>query len=170
MYPTKPPNEHLKQKFAKYLSKDEQVLVITGISSRYFWSKFLSFLPLALIIVGLPKVLGLLHHKRSLVYILTNRRFLIIQGIFTRKLITAPLDAVSHVTVEQTFSERFFYNSGQLVIITAGYDQREIVIEDISNPIAFKILMEELTAKLSFEPRDDVSFERQMPLRPLKIG
>ena len=174
MYPKKPPTEHQKRRFAKFLARDEQVIVITGVSNRYFWSKFLVLLPLALIIIGLPKLVGLIHHKRSLTYILTHRRFMILQGIFTRKIITAPLAAITHITVEQNFSERFFYNSGQLVIITAGYDPREIVIENISNPVAFKVLMDELTAKLSTgEPVELTSANNKrelVGLRPLRVN
>lgn len=73
---------------------------------------------------------------------------MIIRGIFSRKILTAPLIRITHVTVEQSFFQRFLFNSGHLVIITAGYDQREIVIENIGNPLQFKIWIDELTEKL----------------------
>jgi len=62
--------------------------------------------------------------------------------------VTAPLAAITHVTVEQSFIQRYIFNTGHLVIITAGFDQREIVIENIGDPVQFKILIEELTDKL----------------------
>jgi uncharacterized membrane protein YdbT with pleckstrin-like domain len=86
--------------------------------------------------------------RQSFTYALTNRRFLIVRGILSRKIVTAPLTAITHVTVEQSFLQRFLYNTGHLVIITAGFDQREIVIENIGNPLEFKILIEELTEKI----------------------
>ena len=44
--------------------------------------------------------------------------------------------------------QRFLFNTGHLVIITAGFDQREIVIENIGNPVEFKIMVEDLTRKI----------------------
>ncbi len=141
----KPVPEKIRKRLAKYLAKDEELIQVTGVSNLYFWSKFVQTLPLAILIIGIPSLLKLIHQKRSLTYILTNRRFLIIRGIFSRKLTSTPLTAITHITVEQSFSERFFYRSGQMVIITAGYDPREIVVEHIANPVEFKVLIEELT-------------------------
>ncbi len=97
---------------------------------------------------------------------------LIIKGVFAIKVVTTLLDRITHVTVEQSFSERFFYYSGQIVVITAGFDRREIVIENISNPVRFKVLLEELTQKFESD-RGKVSTEEEvaMPskIRPLKI-
>ncbi|KKR64348.1 MAG: hypothetical protein UU05_C0052G0006 [Candidatus Curtissbacteria bacterium GW2011_GWA1_40_47] len=86
--------------------------------------------------------------RQSYTYALTNRRFLIIRGIFARKIVTAPLTAITHVTVEQSFWQRFLFNTGHLVIITAGFDQREIVIEHVGNPVEFKVMIEELTERI----------------------
>lgn len=144
----KPPTQKQKEKLSKLLARGEKVVLVTSIGTRYFISKLLVLIPLALILIGIPKLSQLLRMKQSYVYALTNRRFLIIRGIFTRKIVTAPLDRITHITVEQSLSQRYFYNTGHLVIITAGFDQREIVIEHIENPVGFKILVEELTAKL----------------------
>lgn len=111
------------------------------------WLKYLGFIPLLLLIYNTPKYTHIIRMKQSFTYALTNRRFLIVRGIFSRKIVTAPLSAITHVTVEQSFMQRFLFNTGHLVIITAGFDQREIVIENIGNPLEFKILIEELTEK-----------------------
>lgn len=114
----------------------------------YDYIKYFGILPLILLLYNTPKYTHLIRMKQSFTYALTNRRFLIIRGIFSRKIVTAPLTAITHVTVEQSFLQRFLYNTGDLVIITAGFDQREIVIENIGNPLEFKILIEELTEKI----------------------
>lgn len=101
-----------------------------------------------LLLYNTPKYSHLLRMRQSYTYALTNRRFLIIRGIFSRKIVTAPLTAITHVTIEQSVFQRFLFNSGHLVIITAGFDQREIVIEHVGDPINFKIWIEELTEKL----------------------
>jgi uncharacterized membrane protein YdbT with pleckstrin-like domain len=144
----KPPGKGQKKKLEKLLGRGETVVLVTSIGDRYFWTQFFSLLPLAFLIVGIPKLASLVRMKQSYTYALTNRRFLIIRGIFSRKIVTAPLTAITHVTIEQSFFQRFFYNTGHLVIITAGFDQREIVIENIGNPVQFKILIEDLTRKI----------------------
>lgn len=150
----KSPSKHQLKKLSKFLSEGEKVVFVTSIGLRYFWINFLALLPLALLLIGVPKLGQLVRMRQSYTYILTDRRFLIIRGIFSRKIVTAPLDRITHITVEQSVAQRYLFNTGHLVIITAGFDQREIVIEHIGNPVEFKILLEELTRKLESEERE----------------
>lgn len=142
------PTKGQKKRLAKLLGRGEAVVFATSIGSRYFWIKFLTLLPLAFLMVGIPKLGALIRMRQSYTYVLTNRRFLIIRGVFSRKIVTAPLTAITHVTIEQSPIQRFLFNTGHLIIITAGFDQREIVIEHIGNPVQFKIMIEELTRKI----------------------
>ena len=169
-----------KKKLSKLLSRGEQVVYVTSIGTRYFYTnllfllviplictyvaifmffgvisipnydylKYLGIFALLLLVYDTPKYTRLIRQKQSFTYALTNRRFLIVRGIFSRKIVTAPLTAITHVTVEQSFFQRFLFDTGDLVIITAGFDQREIVIENIGHPLEFKILIEELTEKI----------------------
>lgn len=156
--PFKPPTRHQKEKLGKFLAANEKVVLVTSIGTRYFIIKLLFLLPFAFLFIGIPKLGQLLRMRQSYTYALTNRRFLIIRGIFTRKIVTAPLDRITHITVEQSVAQRYLFNTGHLVIITAGFDQREIVIEHIGNPVAFKILLEELTQKLEEDQSDSAQF------------
>jgi uncharacterized membrane protein YdbT with pleckstrin-like domain len=171
IYPAKPPTRGQKRRFSKYLSSGEDIVLITGISSRYFLSQFLRYLLLSFLLIGIPPLIRTIRQKLSYIYLLTTRRFLIVQGLFSRKLITSPLDRITHITVEQSFTERFFYSSGQVVIITAGYDPREIVIEHIGQPVKFKNLMEELTTRLEYpkEEKPSIEEEKKFQIRPLRI-
>lgn len=166
--------EKLHRRYAKFLAPGEEVVYASGISNRYFWSYFLLYLPMSLLLVGIPKLSRLLHQKRANVYVLTTHKLLIIKGIFAIKVVTALLDRVTHVTVNQSFADRFFYNSGDIIVITAGFDKREIVIENIPNPIRFKVLLEELTerfeaSKPALQDRGDVS-AAVSKIRPLKLS
>jgi len=136
---------------------------------NYSWLKYFGFIPLFLLIYNTPKYSHLIRMKQSFTYALTNRRFVIVRGIFSRKIVTAPLTAITHVTVEQSFFQRFVFNTGHLVIITAGFDQREIVIENIGNPLEFKILIEELTEKIedTWATEDDKDEGKEFKLRSL---
>lgn len=176
----KPPTKRQHKKISKFLSANEQLILVTSIGPRYFWFNafFLLIIPLLFFylsifmfsgVIAIPsldwlkyfgilaamillfnfkKATGIIRKRQSFNYVLTNRRCLIISGIFTRKIITAPLDRITHITVEQSFAQRFLYNTGHLLIITAGFDQREIVIENIANPVKVKIFIEELSANL----------------------
>src|SRR3989344_5087213 len=151
----KVPSKHQKKKLGKFLGRNEEVVLVTTIGPRYFWINFFLLLPFAFLLVGLSKFSRLVRMRQSYTYALTNRRFLIIRGIFSRKIVTAPLTAITHVTIEQSFAQRFIFNTGHLVIITAGFDQREIVIEHVANPVGFKVMIEELTQKLEGEDIGD---------------
>ena len=151
----KPPTKRQRKRLSKLLGSKEDLILVTSIGSRYFWLNFFALLPLAFLLVGIPKLSRLLRMRQSYTYALTSRRFLIIRGIFSRKIVSAPLLAIMHVTVEQSVLQRYFLNTGHLVIITAGYDQREIVIEHIGNPIQFKVLIEELTQRIEGPGEED---------------
>ena len=163
----KQPPKGKKKQLQKLLGSGEEVVYVTSIGDRYFWINFITMLPVAFLLIGMPRLSRLIRQRQSFTYALTNRRFMIIRGIFSRKIVTAPLTAITHVTIEQSFFQRFLFNTGHLVIITAGFDQREIVIENIGNPVEFKIMIEELTRKIedSWEPEDEN--KKDFKLRPL---
>lgn len=160
---TKTPSKSQRKRLEKFLGSNEEIVIVTSIGMRYFWIKFFFLLPFAFVLIGIPKLGELLRKRQSFTYALTNRRFLIIRGIFSRKIVTAPLDAITHITVEQSVLQRYLFNTGHLVIITAGFDQREIVIEHIGDPVKFKILIEELTAMLNDKET------QEKPLKEFKL-
>ena len=129
------------------------------------WLKFVGIAGFLLLLYDTPKYSHLIRMRQSYTYALTSRRFLIIRGIFSRKIVSAPLPAIMHVTVEQNIFQRFLFNSGHLVIITAGFDQREIVIENVGDPLKFKIMIEELTEKLESDrdSKEDKEDEEDSP-------
>jgi uncharacterized membrane protein YdbT with pleckstrin-like domain len=147
-----------------------------GLPLDYPWLRYIGIPGLLLLIYNTPKYSHLLRMRQSYTYALTDKRFMIIRGIFARKIITAPLVRITHVTVEQSFFQRFLFNSGHLVIITAGYDQREIVIENISDPVKFKIWIDELTeniegigdVEIEDEDEEDNDKPKKFKLRALK--
>jgi|SRR3989344_1207830 len=175
----KPPTKRQHKKIGKYLSSNEEVILVTTIGSRYMWLniivwliiplgffyfsafmffglinipgfdwlKWLGILAAVIVILKIKTTSDILKKRQSNIYVLTNRRILIITGLFSRKIVTAPLDRITHITVDQSFIQRLLYNTGHLLIITAGFDQREIVVEHVSHPVKFKVLVEELTAK-----------------------
>ena len=126
---------------------------------QFPWFKYIAIPGAIVLIYNIPKYSHLIRQRQSYTYALTNKRFIIIRGIFSRKIVTAPLSAITHVTVEQSFLQRYLYNTGHLVVITAGFDQREIVIENIQDPVQFKIMIEEITDQLD---NDDESESNEL--------
>ena len=92
----KPPSKHQKKKLGKFLGRNEEVVLVTSIGPRFFWINFFMLLPFAFLLVGIPKLSHLVRMRQSYTYALTNRRFLIIRGIFAWKIVTAPLHAITH--------------------------------------------------------------------------
>ena len=140
----KPSAKEIK-KLKKYLTIDEEVVYFSGISRRYYIIQMILWTPLAFLLFGLPKLLAILRKNREISYAITNRRFIIIEGFFSKKVTSAPISRVTHVTVDQSFLERFLYNSGDLDIVTAGYDKHAIVMEKVADPVRLKVLFEELS-------------------------
>lgn len=131
------------------------------------WLKYAGIAALIILLLNLKRTSSILRKRQSFTYILTDKRCLIVSGIFTRKIITAPLDRITHITVLQSFLQRFLFNTGHLLIITAGFDQREIVIEHVANPVKFKIFIEELSSKLDRKP--EAVSEQETKIRAITL-
>lgn len=146
-YLDKPIKEKLKSKLAKFLAPGEEVILATGIGRRYIQTKLIGSIltiPLIIGIIGLFRVLYLMH---AISYILTSRRAIVKKGIYSIKLVSIPYDKITHIAIAQTAMERYGLNSGKVSIFTAGYDQREIILEHVESPIEFKNILEDLMIK-----------------------
>lgn len=135
-----------KIKHQKYLAKGEEIISFFGIGDKFFWYSFASYLVLSFLIVGIPRLLKLVHWKKGLVYILTNRRVLIKEGVFSTKLVSVPYDKITHISVKENFLPRICYGVGDLVIHTAasGSLPVEVSLINIAEPLKVKNMIEEL--------------------------
>lgn len=159
-----------KKAFAPYLSEDEELILVTGLSAAYLRNKFIMYLlfpgiifgilgftavyfiynnlPAALItglvgmiLIGLLKVI---HLNRANRYLLTTRRVMIKKGIFGVKLTAALYDKITHIEVDQGFIDRVLLHHGSIIINTAGSNKDEIVLKFVDYPIELKNLLERL--------------------------
>lgn len=159
-----------RKKYEKYLAPGEELEYIGKIGDRYYWSMALSgimifgmlvpilplaqrynlmplwaALPLTLSsLFGVWPLLKVLRLRHSLRYLFTNRRIIIKKGIFSLSVTTAPYDKITHIQIEQEFSQRLFYNSGTIIVHTAGPTPVEMALIHIEYPFAVKNLLEEL--------------------------
>ena len=164
------PTEKQKKAFAKYLSEDEELVLVTGLSPAYLRSQFCVFLifpgivfaaigygvfymfgadilasflaaVFSMICFAVLKTMHIYHSNR---YLLTTRRVIIKRGLFSVKLNSALFDKITHIEVEQSFMERLFFHHGKIIVNTAGMNKGEMVLDFIDYPIEIKNLLERL--------------------------
>lgn len=168
-YRESPTQKQIKA-FKKYLSEDEGLVVVTGFSSAYMRNKFIIYLLFPGIIflalgLGLGWLLGLgkiwalilgiggmflssviktLHVYHSNRYLLTTRRVIIKQGVFSVKLTAALFDKITHLEVDQGILDRLLLHHGTIIINTAGLNKGEISLKFVDYPLELKNLLERL--------------------------
>ena len=133
-----------QKNFARYLSPDEDIILVTTISPKYFRSMFLSFLLLTPLLIGIPGLLRILRKRATLRYIFTTRRVMIKEGFLSVTVTTAPFDKISHISVKQSLVERLAFNDGHIVIHTAGPTGVEMIIEHVEKPFELKNTLDSL--------------------------
>lgn len=151
--------------YQRFLSPDEELVGVFKIGDRYMWLSMVFGFPFAILLIGLPHLLKVLHLRHSKTYLLTNRRILIKNGIFNVELVSAPLDKITHTTVRQDFLPRLLFGIGDIVIHTAGPTPVEIILEKVHEPIKVKNLIEGL---ITAEKRWSGKIQEENPLiKPL---
>lgn len=164
------PTQKQKLSFSPYLSEDEELVLVTGLSKAYLRSRFilylffpgLLFLALGLglgWILGLNKVwtlvvaillmilaatLKTMHIYHANRYLLTTKRVIIKRGLFSVKLTAALFDKITHLEVVQGFIDRLLFHHGSIIVNTAGLNKGEIVLRLIDYPLEIKNLLERL--------------------------
>lgn len=164
------PTQKQKKSFSPYLSEDEDLVLVTGLSKAYIRSKFAMYLlfpgllffglglglgwmlglskvfllslgTLAMILAALLKTMHIYHANR---YLLTTKRVIIKRGLFSVKLTAALFDKITHLEMDQTVVDRFLFHHGSIIVNTAGLNKGEIVLQYIDYPLEIKNLLERL--------------------------
>lgn len=164
------PTQKQKETFKKYLSEDEELILVTSFSKAYLRSKFIFYLmfpgfPFLGIGLGLGWFLGLskiwalilgfvlmflsttlktMHTYHANRYLLTTRRVVIKQGLFSVKLTAALFDKITHLEVNQSFIDRLLLHHGTILVNTAGMNKDEISLKYVDYPLELKNLLERL--------------------------
>lgn len=164
------PTQKQKDTFKKYLSEDEELVLVTGLSSAYIRSKFVIYLlfPGMLFLAlglglgwafGIDKIVALImgmglmflsallktmHIYHANRYLLTTRRIVIKKGLFSVKLMAALFDKITHLEVDQSLVDRLLMHHGTIIINTAGMNKGEIKLEYVDYPLELKNLLERL--------------------------
>ncbi len=164
------PSEKQKKAFAKYLSEDEELVLVTGFSKAFMRNKFIIYLLFpgllffgiglglgwllnlgktwALILgftfmflAGILKTMHIYHSNR---YLLTTRRVVIKKGVFGVKISATLFDKITHLEVNQSIIDRLLLHHGSIIINTAGMNKGEINLKYVDYPLELKNLLERL--------------------------
>ena len=164
------PTQKQKDAFKKFLSEDEELILVTNFSKAYIRSKFMIYLffpgllffglglgfgwligvgkmwalilaSAALFLAALIKTMHLFHSNR---YLLTTRRVIIKKGLFSVKLTATLFDKITHLEVDQSIVDRLLLHHGTIIINTAGMNKGEISLKYVDYPLELKNLLERL--------------------------
>lgn len=164
------PTEKQKNAFKKYLSEDEELILITGFSQAYIRSKFLMYilfpgmvflglglgfgwllgigkiwaLILGLVLMLFVALIRIMHIYHANRYLFTTRRVIIKKGLFAVKITAALFDKITHLEVDQGIVDRLLLHHGTIIINTAGLNKGEIVLKFVDYPLELKNLLERL--------------------------
>ena len=148
------PTQKQKNTFKKYLSEDEELVLVTGLSQAYIRSKFIMyllfpgmvFLGLGLGIGGMfsSAIIKTMHTYHANRYLLTTRRIIIKKGLLSVRLTAALYDKITNLVVDQSMIDRLLLHHGTIVVNTAGVSKGEIVLQFVDYPLELKNLLERL--------------------------
>lgn len=86
--------------------------------------------------------------KRSNNFAFTNKRVLILRGWLSTHLISIDFEKITDIKVEEKFFEKTVFDTGTLIIDTAGTHFPEVIISHIANPYMIKTKLDEIRGKI----------------------
>lgn len=164
------PTEKQRKAFKKYLSEDEELVLVSGLSKAFIRSKFIMYLlfpgmlflglslglswvsgfdkiwalVLGILFMFLSALVKIMHTYHANRYLLTTRRVIIKKGLFSVKLTAALFDKITHLEVDQSIVDRMLLHHGNIVVNTAGLNKGEIMLKFVDYPLELKNLLERL--------------------------
>ncbi len=163
-------SEKERKRYRKLLSEEEELVLVTGYGSLYLRQKFILQILLPGIIfiiaglaytyfnhlnlgwglgVGLAVAIIVAYLLTVIInrahrYLLTTRRVIIREGIISLKITSVLYDKITHIEVDQGFTDRFFLHHGTIIINTAGGGEDLLTLKYVAYPVEFKNRLERL--------------------------
>ena len=164
------PTQKQRDAFKKYLSEDEDLVLVTNFSKAYIRSKYVLYLffpgllffaiglglgwflalskswalGVATLLLNASALLKTMHIFHANRYLLTTRRLIIKQGLFSVKLTAALYDKITHLEVDQSIVDRMILHHGHIIVNVAGMHKGEIILKYVDYPLELKNLLERL--------------------------
>ncbi len=137
----------------KVLTRGEEIKLDFGPGEKYLHRGFLIGMSLgiltAILIIGIFFLLYTLFYfkfylSQAFRYAFTNKRVLIHQGWLSRNLTSVDFNKITDIQVRDNVIEKWLFNTGAIIINTAGTGQAEVLIDKVENPHAIKQRLENL--------------------------
>lgn len=167
---TDPPSEKQIKKNEQYISDDEEIVILTGLSEHYIKHKAVILFSIWLLIFYIGGFVANFFLKQNIFlilataillatfltaiqvyilaesvrYILTNKKLVVKKGYFQINIYSAAYDKITHIEVDQGIVDRIFFHYGHIMVHTAGQSSKEIELSHIDAPIEFKNVLERL--------------------------
>ena len=155
----KPTNNFLEKiigfEWKEVLGSDEVLKKEFGVGEKYLsvgfrLSIFLGIL-LLLIVVGIFFILWSIFYwkfylRKSIRYAFTNKRVLVRKGLLNTRLISIGYEKITDIQVRENVIEKWLYQTGMIIINTAGTSYDEVVLDKVEEPYKVKQQLEELRA------------------------
>lgn len=152
--------EHYKKVWKKIAGDEEEIKKEFSKGDRYIKVSFIIWLIVAFFFflsenlkgIGVLIVLVSLFYypfylRIANLYGFTDRRILIHQGWLSTHMISVDYDKITDVSARQGIIERILFNTGNILVATAGTDRREIVLSRIEDPYQVKKDLDRLRDK-----------------------
>lgn len=107
----------------------------------FFIKTFFFFLSFLFLIFGFFKKWYL---KKYYQYFLTKKRIISLTGILKKELVSIEFTKITDMKIEQGFWEKILFNSGKIIIETAGKERPELILEKIEDPFLVKKKIDEI--------------------------
>lgn len=163
-------SEKEKKAFSSFLAEDEELVVATGFGKAYLRSRFMLHILwpggismiaglviayvygfnlgygllaglIGAVILAITRTMHIYHANR---YLLTTRRVLVKKGVFAVQITSALYDKITHIEVDQSFTDKLLMKHGTITVNTAGANKDEISLRYVEYPVEFKNLLERL--------------------------
>ncbi|HKZ34786.1 MAG TPA: PH domain-containing protein [Patescibacteria group bacterium] len=165
-----PPTAKQAKKYKRFLSPGEQIITVTGVSPRYYFLLLPVYVLFAFLLIGMPKLVHHMVERRAKLYILTNKRILVKDGIFSINITSASYDQIAHIRVDEPFFKKLLFDTGSVVVITTSgkkEESDEIILKNVGSPMEIKNMLESLIShrdkELPYEVRQEFFSEEHIP-------
>lgn len=75
-------------------------------------------------------------------YVITDKKILILSGLLNKSIKDIPHSKITDSQITQSFFEKLFFESGTILLNTAGSDGYEISIKHVNNPFEVKKIVD----------------------------
>ena len=113
----------------------------------YLWLLILGIILLAAFGLGLLLILGIMIHRKSIRYTITNRRIVMEKGIIGTHRDEIDIHHIRNITMRQTLQAKLL-RYGTVMVGTSGTADYEVILENVNRPLETVNLIKDLQTRV----------------------